>query len=812
METLFNDIRYGIRGLLKRPGFTFIAILTLALGVGANTAIFSVVNGVLLRPLPFENAEQLVVPWGSLERSDAAQVVSYPDFIDWREQTQTLAFVAAHTSAGALLYDREEPELISGAAVSADIFPVLGIKPVLGQPFTREQDQPNSPRVMALSYNLWQQRFNADPNIIGRQLRIGSVNATVVSVLPPDFKFPVSANKTDFLQTLAPALGERTERRGSYALRVVARLKPGVTVAQAANEMKLIGQRIEHQHPDEGLRLGLQLVTLHEATVGRVRGALLILLGAVGLVLLIACANIANLLLARAASRHKEMAVRTAIGANRWRIIRQLLTESLLLSSLGGGLGLLLAVWGLNLIITASPLDIPRLKDVGLDARVLGFTAAISILTGIVFGLAPALKASRINLNESLKEGGRGATEDFKRNRVRSLLVISEVALSLLLLVGAGLLLKSFLQLREVNPGFNAENVLVTDISLARTKYPTVEQQQAAFAEIADRTNAVPGVAATGMVDLLPLAGGASATTFFIAGRPAPLAQDKPRSNRRTIMGDYFGALRIPLLKGRAFSDRDVKTAPQVIIVNETFARSYFPGEEALGKRITIEVDPAVNPNPPSQEIVGIVGDVRHVSLEEEAGSEFYQPFAQTPSRFLSLVVRTHSDDPASLAMSVRNAVKQVDKEQYVPDIKPMSQMLANSVAQRRFNTLLFGLFAIVALILASIGIYGVLSYSVTQRTQEIGIRMALGAQVRDVFKLVVGQAMALVLVGVGIGLLGAFAITRVMSRMLFGVSATDPLTFASVATLLAVIAFLACLLPARRATKVDPVVLLRSE
>jgi putative ABC transport system permease protein len=630
-------------------------------------------------------------------------------------------------------------------------------------------------------------------------------------VLPEGFRFPARATKTEFLRPLAPTLGDRTQRRSAYSLRVVARLKPDVTAAAAESEMRAIGTQLEQQYPDEGFRLGARLISLHEELTWGSRTPLLVLLGAVGFVLLIACANVANLLLARAAARHREMAIRAALGAGRWRVVRQLLTESLLLSLVGGALGLLVAWWGVNLLLAASPLNIP-LKDVGLDTKVLAFTAIVSVLTGVIFGLAPALQASRADLQDALKEGGRNATGGAARNRVRAVLVVVEVALSLVLLVGAGLLGKSFLLLSEVRPGFEPEHVLTTVLSLAKAKYSQPEQQQAGFAEIVRRAAAVPGVEAAAVITPLPLGGDSDANTFLISGRPALRPEDKPISNHRTISPDYFRALKIPLSRGREFDERDDQHAPPVIIVNETLARRFFAGTEALGQHIIIEGERGDNGLPPPREIVGIVGDVRHESLDTESGAEYYVPYTQSPEAVMSLVVRSSADNPESLAAGVREVIKQIDKDQYVGAIQPMTKLVTDSVARRRFNALLTGLFAIVALLLASVGIFGVLNYTVAQRTQEIGLRVALGAQTRDVLRLVLGQGLQMILFGLALGLVASLALTRVLGGMLFGVTPTDPVTFVGVSFLLATVALFACYIPARRATKVDPLVALRYE
>jgi len=813
MDSLFSDVRYAARNLIKRPGFTAIAVITLALGIGANTAIFSVVNVVLLRPLPYADADRVVVPWGSKGEMLHHTVVSYPDFVDWQTRTQTLEYIAAYNSSATVLRMADaEPELLAGAAVSADLFPLLKITPAVGHFFTRAEDQQNAPPVIVLGYDVWQRHFNSNPNIIGQQIRTGSSTATVLGVLPKDFRFPAQVSKTDFLKPLAPAIGERVQRRSSYSLRVIARLKPNVSVTAAESEMRSIGAQTEQQYPDEGFRLGARLISLYDEVTWGSKVPLLVLLGAVGFVLLIACANIANLLLARAAARHREIAIRAALGAGRWRVMRQLLMESVLLSLAGGALGLLVALWGVRLLLATSPLDIPRLKDVGLDLTVLAFTAVISVLTGLFFGLVPAFQASRADLQEALREEGRGSAGGPSRSRVRSLLIISEVALSLVLLIGAGLLGKSYLLLNEVHPGFDPEHVVTTGLSLAKSKYAETAQQQAAFTDILNRLGNIPGVEAAAAIYPIPLGGDSNAGTFQIVGRPALRPEDKPTSNHRTISPNYFRALGIPILRGRTFDERDNQKSPPVLIVNETFARRYFAGSAAVGQHVIIEGEAGDNQIPPPREIVGVVGDVRHEGLDSESGAEYYVPYTQVPQAFMNLVVRSTSANPEAVAASMREVIKQKDPEQYVARIQPMTQLMANAVARRRFNALLTGLFAIVALLLASVGIFGVLNYTVMQRTQEIGVRLALGAQTRDVLRLVLIQGMRLILIGLGVGLIGSFALTRVLAGMLFAVTPTDPLTFTAVSLLLTGVALFACYLPARRATKVDPLVALRYE
>ena len=807
MSTLLQDIRYGLRMLLKKPGFTAVAVIALALGIGANSAIFSVVNTVLLRPLPFNEAERLVrVYVTDAKRGIRRYPTSYLNFADWREQNRVFEHLAAYSSASATLAGGDIPELAEGVGSSADLFSVLGAQPALGRVFTRDEERPGGSHVVVLSHGLWQRRFGSDPKIIGQQILFDGESTTVIGVMPPGFSFPLDQAQTEFWIPLDPKTQLNAERGANY-LGVIGRLKPGASVQQAQAEMEAIARRLEQEYPQKNTGRSVNLVSMYEDVVGEIRPALLVLLGAVSFVLLIACANVANLLLARAASREKEMAIRTALGASRWRVMRQLLTESLLLSLLGGSLGLLLALWGIDLLSAAIPDNIPRVKEIGLDLRVLGFTMGVSILTGLMFGLAPALRASQTDLNESLKEGGRGSTEGLRRNRTRSLLVISEVALSLVLLIGAGLLIKSFAYLREIKPGFNPHNVLTASVSLPIVKYPEEQQQATFFQQTLERAAALPGVQSVAVVDPLPMSGNLAMTIFKIEGRPPLAPGEQLAANSRAISADYLRAMGIPLLKGRALTERDSKDAPKVMLINETLAQRFFPGEDPIGKRVTPTIAPDF-----TAEIVGIVGDAKHRSLDKEAGPEYYVSYLQAPSSYMSLVARTEVSDPTQLISALRGAVLQVDKDQPLSEIRTMEQLLANSVAKQRFNMFLLGIFAAVALLLAAVGIFGVMNYSVTRRTHEIGIRIALGAQSRDVLKLVMGQGMILTVIGVALGLAGAFAATRVMSSLLYGVSVTDPVTFTGVSLLLAGVALLACYLPARRATKVDPMIALRYE
>jgi putative ABC transport system permease protein len=807
METLLKDIRYGLRMIGRSPGFTIIAVVALALGIGANTAIFSVVNSVLLRSLPYEQQEQLVYVWGThVKRGSSRTPASYPDFADFRDQNQVFEHMAAYTQSVAILTGQDAPEQLSGVAASGDLFAVLRARAERGRVLTPEDERPNSARVAVISYGLWQRRFAASPQLVGQQIMLDGVSRTVVGIMPRDFAFPLEARKTEYWLPIDPT-AEFNKERGAHYLGVLARLKPGVRMQQAQTEMATIASRLEQQYPDRNSGRGVTLISMYEQVVGDIRPALLILLGAVGFVLLIACANVANLLLARAASRQKEIAIRSALGANRARIVRQLLTESVLLSVIGGLLGLLLALWGMDLLLAVMPADLPRVKEIGLDSRVLSFTLLVSLLTGLFFGLAPALQASRQDLNESLKEGGRGSSEGIRRNRLRSLLVVSQVALSLVLLTGAGLLIRSFKQLHELNPGFDPQRVLTAGIALPDAKYHEDPRIAAFFQQALQHASTVPGLEAVGAVSPLPLSGEIAQNILTVEGRPPVSPGERNITNSRVISADYFKAMGIPLIKGRVLTERDTKDAPRVVVINETLARKYFPGEEPLGKRINVTIaDDNI------AEIVGVVGDVKHLTLDKESGPEAYFSYQQIPSQSMTLVARSKSDNPSALAAGLRQAVEQVDSDQPLSDVRTMEQLLADSLARRRFNMLLLGLFSAVALLLAGVGIFGVMNYSVTQRTHEIGIRMALGAQGGDILKMVLGQGMMLTLIGVAIGLGAAFWLTRFMSGLLYGVTATDPLTFMAVALVLSLVALLAIIIPARRATKVDPMVALRYE
>jgi putative ABC transport system permease protein len=808
MRTLWQDVHYGLRTLFRTPSFTLVAVITLALGIGANTAIFSVVNSVLLRPLPFADAERIVTVWStSITRGTMKNNVSYLNFKDWQEQNRVFSHIAAYSGAGGILTGGDAPpEQLNGAAVTGNIFALLGTPPALGRTFTPEEEKPDAAHATIISHSLWQRRFNSDSQIVGKQIVLDNNGATVVGVMPAGFQFFYGETKPDFFVPVS-AGEELNEERGAGYLHVLARLKDGVTIEQAQAEMDVIASRLAEQYPEENAKEGVSLVPLYDDTFGEVKPALLVLLGAVGFVLLIACANVANLLLTRATRRSREIAIRTALGATRGRVVRQLLTESLLLSAFGGVLGLLLAWWGVDLLAASIPADVPRASEINLDGRVLLFTLTVSALTGIIFGFAPALQASKTNLSESLKEGGRTATGGIRRARLRSLLVVSEVALSLVLLVGAGLLIKSFLTLREVKPGFQADGVLTAIVSLPEGKYEDELQQTTFFQQALERTSTLPGVEAIGAVFPLPLSGNNMRGSFAVESRP-PAQGETPVGDFYIITPDYTRAMGIPLLKGRTFTERDNDDAPKVLLISETLARRYFPDEDPIGKRLSV----AMIGGQLSCEIVGVVGDVKHSGLDAHPTPQYYFSYGQAPMAEMTLVARTNADDPTRLAPTLRAGVQEVDKDQPIAEINALNRLVADSVARQRFQMLLLVLFATVALTLAAVGIFSVMNFTVAGRTHEIGVRMALGAQRADVLRLVIGQGMMLVALGVALGLVGSFAIMRVMASQLYGVSATDPVTFAWVAILLTMTALLACYIPARKATMVDPMVALHYE
>ncbi len=803
MQILLQDLRYGVRTLTKKPAFSIIAVITLALGIGANSAIFSVVNAVLLRPLPFPESERIAVLEGINPSKGITQSnMSVPDFADWQNQNHVFEQVAGFISGNVFLAGGEEAERVRATSATADFFPLFRTNAFQGRTLQADDAQPSREPVVVMSYELWQRRFGADRNIVGSKVMLSSKSATVVGVMPPGFDYPTRTE----LWVPFP-INPATERRDNRYVSVITRLKKGVTVSQAQAEMDTINQRLAQTYNETNSGWTIRVTNLQEQLVGGLRLSLLVLLGAVAFVLLIACANVANLLLARATVRAKEIALRTALGASRGRIIRQLLTESVLLSSVGGGIGLLLGVWLTKLLIAVSPPNTPRFDEIRPDARVLVFTVALAVITGVIFGLTPALQASRVDLNERLKETGRSGSGGASRNRLRSLMMVSEIALSFVLLVGAGLLIKSFIRLREVSPGFNPDNTLTMRVSLPGAKYPQGEPRVQMFRQLVERLKALPGVQSAGAVLSLPLSG----DTFNVwravirEGRPAT-PEESDNAAYLVATPDYFRTLNIPLITGRAFTEQDTEETPKVLIVNETMARRLWPGESPVGKRLTIWRDEKF-----PREIVGVVGETKP-SLDADPGPQMYVPYAQDSSwSGMSLVIRTNGDQPG-MSAAVRNEIRALDKGIPVFNVRTMNDVLATSVAPRRAPVLLLSAFAGVALLLAMIGIYGVTAYYVTQRTQEIGIRMALGAQMSDVLKLVLKGGIALAVIGIAVGLVGAFALTRLMSSLLFGVKPTDVVTFALVSLCLLVTALIACYIPARRATKVDPMVALRYE
>ena len=805
MTTLLKDIRYGIRNLARHPAFTVVAVITLALGIGANTAIFSVVNAVLLRPLPFDDPERIVWLWDTQPQLPTAPA-SVPDFLDWKEQNRSFEHLAAFQSGNMFLDADDGTQDTPVGLVTPELFSLFRVNPILGRTFTDQETLPGEPsRVAVLSYSTWQNQFGSDPGAVGRTIQLSGAPHRIIGVMQAGFSFP------DRVKLWRPLpIDPAKLDRGPHYLRVVGRLKSGVTLAQAQADLSAIAARLAQQYPEKIAGHGVKLERLTDVIVGDISLALFVLLGAVGFVLLIACANLANLMLARVGARQREIAVRTALGASRLRIVRQLLTESILLAVGGGAAGLLLALWAVSWLVSLSPDTIPRLQEIRVDPRVAGFTLLVSVATGVLFGLAPALQASRPDLTDALKESGR-STAGLRRNRLRSALVMSEVALSLVLLVGAGLMIRSFTKLNQVDPGFSPARVLTLGVTLLRSKYPADDQVASLYSQILERAATVPGVASAGAISELPLSGSNTSDYFTIEGRPPIAKEAEPLTEYRVVTPRYFESMGIPLLSGRDFAGSDTRQSPNVVVINEAFAHQHFPGENPLGHRIKLqgqERDPLL--------IVGVVGNVRDFGLDEQPTPEAYvsflqNPLSQTYQRSMTIVARTKSD-PRDVAGSLRSALSSIDKGLPVYAIKPMTEYLRDSLSRRRFNLVLLSVFGGVALTLAAVGIYGVISYGVTQRTHEMGIRMALGAQPRDVLKLVVRQAMLLALGGVGIGLLASLALTRLMKSLLFNVGVTDPLTFAVIALLMTLVALLACLVPARRATKVDPLVALRYE
>ena len=811
METLIKDVRYGFRSLLKRPGFTAIVIVTLALGIGASTAIFSVVNSVMLRRLPYATAARIVAiqeisPEGRRIQTTAA------NFYDWRQQNTVFEHLAAIRQASSNLALADQAERIDLAQTSANFFDVFGAKPQSGRLFLPADEQAGHDPVVVVGDGLWRRRFGSDPKLVGKQITLDGVNYTVVGIAPAGFQYPDKTEAWIPPLRLVPELFpdmDVTQQRGMGYLTAVAMLKPGVSVEQAASEMETITARLRQQYPETNNRRFNRVVSLHDHLLGDSSRMLLLLFGAVMFVLLIACANVANLLLANAASRQKEMAIRFALGASRLRVMRQLLTESAMLALAGGALGLMLSVWGVALITKLLPQDFPRVQEIGMDWRVLGFTLVASMLTGFLFGFAPALQVSKTDVQEAMKENGRGAVGSVRRSRLRHALIVAEVALSVVLLAGAGLLFRSFLRLQAVDAGFSSHQVLTARLSPSGPAFREDVDLANFYEKVIERVNAVPGVQYTGVINTLPLHKGPT-TAFRVEGRPV-IPRDKwAPVNMRHVSTDYFRAMSIPVLQGRTFTPRDDETAPLVVVVNQVVAQRDFPGENAIGKRIHFgRLDS--QQQPVWFEIVGVTASVRSNELREVPDPEIYFSAHQSPFRNMSLVIRS-SVEADSLAGSISRIVGEVDKSVPVSDVKTMDHIVGESVTQPRFNVFLLGLFGGLALLLSVAGIYGVTAYTVTQRTHELGIRIALGAQVGDVLRMIMGQGMAVIGVGIAIGLIAAFLLMRLLNSLLFGVSATDPFTFAGITLVLIGAGLLACYIPARRATKVDPIETLRYE
>jgi predicted permease len=810
LETLFYDIRFGARMLAKNPGFTIVAVLTLALGIGANTAIFSVVNAVLLRPLAYKNPDRLVT---ILHNGD--NPVSVANYIDWRDQSRSFEAMGAADYWSPNLTGVDPPEHLWGLQVTQNLLPLLGVEPMLGRMFLPGEDQKGSEFEVVLSYKLWLRRFAGDANILGKTIKLDGNLYTIVGVMPQEFKFaPFWATRAELW--VPNAFGDRVNNRGGNSLRIFARLKPGATLDEARAEIATITARLENQFP--GTNRNVVVTPLKDNVVGNIEASLLVLLGAVGFVLLIACANVAHMLMARSAARQKETAVRAALGAPRLRLIRQFFTENLLLAVLGASTGFLLAIWGTHALIALSPPNIPRIETVTIDTRVAIFMFGVTVLTCLAFGLAPALQMSALNLSDTLKESNRGSSDSVRRNRLRSFLVGSEFALALMLLIGAGLMTRSFFALRSVDPGFNPHNVLSMVVSVAGSKEADADRRGIFYRELLARVGALPGVQSVGGINHLPLAGDLWGWPFTIEGRPKPRPGESPSGVYRIVTPGYFEAMRLPLIRGREISAADVATGPGVVVINERAAIKYWPGADPIGQHVSFDDDKA---NPPTWlTVIGIVKDAKQEEWAAPIYPEVYLAAFQNRQflgeagahmAYITLVVRT-TGDPTALVPIVKNTVWSIDSNLPISEVLTMDGIVSDANAQPRFEMLLLSVFAVVALVMAAVGIYGVMSYSVSRRTHEIGIRISLGASRKDVFRLVVRQGMMLALVGTAAGITGALLLSRFLSKVLYGVPATDPLTFACVVLLLAGVALLANYIPARRAMRVDPMIALRYE
>ncbi|MFY9610396.1 MAG: ABC transporter permease [Blastocatellia bacterium] len=810
MDTFFQDLRFSVRTLLKRPGFTAVAVLTLTLGISATTAIFSVVNGVLLRPPPFREPERTLVLWENnlkdgIERDD----VSPANFLDWRERNRSFEDIAFVNPYSLDYQDGPEPETWQTAMVSQGFFDILGASAIIGRTFAPEEYRSSGITAVVLTYGLWQRNFGSDPNIVGRTLRLDDHSATIVGVLSPEFKLRLFETEKVAYAPQFPDESMSRQRRATY-LKVVARLREGVTVEQARGEMDTIAAGLASEYPQTNSGIGVTTVALADQMTGHVRPALLILLGAVGFVLLIACANVANLLLSRASERTREFAIRAALGAGRRRIIRQLLTESLFLSLVGGAGGLLLAVWSIDVIVALGPGNIPRLEEAGLDGVTVGFALLMTGLSALLFGLAPALQLSKPNLNEHLKETRSSAGPS--RHRLRSVLVVTEIALAMVLLVGAGLLVRSFVSLLRTDPGFASDRVVGLQ-TFIWDRYTTPQQRATYVQQGLERLKSVPGVMAAGITTALPFfeSSMSSSLPFMIEGEAPPPAGEEPTAFYTIATNDYFAALGVPLVSGRLFTQFDRGGAPLVVLINETMAKRFFPDQDPVGKKILVRGGQRGLSAPAPSEIVGVVGDLRHEGLDQAPRPEYFRPYEQWLTGSIIFTVRT-STAPASLIPTLKARLWEVNSTQPIYQVATLDNLISDSLKSRRFSLLLLGSLAGLALVLALVGIYGVMSLATRQRTHEIGVRMALGARGGDVLRLVMTHGIKLAMAGVGLGLAGAVAMTRLMRTLLYEVSATDPLTFIQVALLLIIAAIVACYIPARRATKVDPMIALRYE
>jgi putative ABC transport system permease protein len=803
-----QDIKYGLRTLLKNPGFAIVAAMTLALGIGANSAIFSLINGIILQPLPYAEPERLIWLWEKQPQLERAPFTA-ADFLDYQSQNQTFEEMSAYSNQGLTLTGIGDPERIPGIVASTNLFKLLRKDAAIGRTFSEEDGQAGAQRVAVLTHSFWQRRFGGSADVLGTSLMLNGISFTVIGVMPEDFKF--LRNIDIFLnpRQVAPEMNpnqtqDARTQRGNHYLTVIGRLKDGVSIEQAQSDIDGIVSRLQQEHRSNHTAW---LMPLHERIVGNFRPAMLMQLGAVGLVLLITCVNIANLLLARATARSREIAIRSALGAGRFRVARQLMIESLILALFGGALGLAVAYGGVKLLVAISPAGTPRLNEVSLDVWSLAFTLALTLLTGLAFGLIPAIQASKPNLIDTLKEGGRSGSMGARLSRIRSLLVVSEVALSLVLLAGAGLLIKSFIRLQDVAPGFDTRNLLAMTLGLSSEKYRETQSRINFFNQLLSRLESLPGIESANLAYDLPIDGTNTTSTFTVEGRDTPPGEEI-LMGYHPVSHNYFSSMGITLIKGRAPDLTDTENSARTIVINETAANRIFPGEEPIGRRIKFGRPDSTDP---WIEIVGVVGDVKHNGLADVPRLESYVHYPQSPFPFLALSVRTASDN-SSVVAAIRNEIRALDSDLAVFNVRTMDEVLSNSVDSRRLSMFLTAIFAALALVLAAVGIYGVMSYSVTQRTNEIGIRMALGAQSRDVLGLVLVQGMKLTVAGLVIGLAGALAATRMISSLLFEVTATDPITFAAVSIVLALVAFAACLIPARRAMKVDPMVALRYE